>query len=685
MFELHIWNVVLRRQLGIDLPIMRIEQMDCTMARCNAVGLPGDLERAAEIVKAPVQKSKIGAANMMKMAKPQRVFFYTDEAARAYQAGARLQLIEDTETSTMCVVEGSFVDYIRFDWYFNDAAKGEQISYCIDDVGAETGIDDVVPYLIPKMRKLWELNEKINRRGIPIDVALAKKMEGIVHLSAKRADRRMWTLTGGVAKKASHHQNVKKWLDDQGVRAYVLKDGEERTSVGKGVTDELLANAGYNQAAKEVIELHNGSSKSSTSKLTRAFEVMSSDNRIRGVFGFHLAATGRFAARNWQAHNLVRIDEDVELPTVRAFIKICEQFSVDASADTIELASGRTLHWLSKMSRPIIRATPGKIFNGADLSNIEGRLNAWLAGEDWKVQAFRDFDNKIGPDLYKVTAASLLAVSTDAITKAQRQNYGKVPDLAGGYQGSVGAYVSMGLQLGVKPEEIADIAAANTDPEVWSKVASGYRPRYSNGLEQSVWTGIKVVVNAWRARHPKIVQSWRDRQDAAIMAVSNPGQIVECCSGRIRYMASHGFLWCMLPSGRPIAYPLPALVNVPQIRERTVWVNGVEVIEEYEEFKTAVQVWGIEKGQWVPYTLFGGIQTENDVQGLAMDVCFDGITDLDVMGYYVIFHCHDEVLSEDDPNFGSPQEVKAVLSRPRDYVPALPLAAAAWQDERYVK
>lgn len=684
-FERRVWNVTLNRMLGGWLPHMSIEQLDCTMSRCVAIALPPDLERAAEICKAAVQKDLEGGEIMERMAKPHKVEFDTDAAREAYARGVDARpLLDELDRSVYAVGD---CGHMFVTWLYSVGNRQILTDYNVDDVLAETGVDVTVPALSPSELALWRLNEKINDRGIPIDAPLVEKVQDILEISGRNANRKIWALTGGAVKKCSEHARLRDWLATRGIKAYVIdKEGNERLSVAKGVKDELLAAAGNDMAAREAIDLHNSTAKLAyAGKIGRTLEVKNPDNRLRGLFRYHTAPTGRFSATIWQAHNLERVDVDVELPTLRELIKICERFEVEAAENCIQLITGRTLHWMSKMSRPIIKASPGKVFRGVDLSNIEGRVNAWLAGEHWKLDAFGAFDRKEGPDLYKVTAGSLLAKEVTLITKAERQTLGKVPDLAGGYQGGVGAYVSMGLQLGVKPEEIADVAAQTTDPAVWAATAKMFRPRFSHGLEPEIWTGLKIVVTKWRERHPEIVKSWWDRQDAAIAAVSAPGMVVDACGGRIRYLCQHGFLWCMLPTGRMIAYVSPSIVRVPYIREIKVVVDGVEVIEEVEDYKNAVQVWGLEKNQWVSYTLFGGLQCENDVQAMARDVCFDGGKDLDAFGYFLIFHCHDEWLSEDDPNFGSPQHMAAVLSKPRCYAPDLPLAAAAWEDTRYVK
>lgn len=684
-FERRIWNIVLYRMCNGYLPLLAIEQMDCTMARALAMGLPDDLAKAAMVVRAPHQKDASGKTNMEQMAAPRSIEFSRDTAAQLYAEGALLTTIDDHLEYSRYRVGGLWEDVMTIRWWYDADRRAIHTSYCKTDVLAEHGVDVVVPALSPSELDLWRLNEKINDRGFPIDVPLMKKVRDVVNGSLGASNRRMWTLTNGAVKKCTEHARLKDWLEKRGIKAFLLKGGELKQSVGKGVTGELIAMAGNDLVAKEAIELHNGASEARASKMVKALEVKNNDDRIRGCFRYHKAGPGRFAATIWQAHNLVRVDEDSELPTVRVLAAALEKFDTATAIEFAHLATGRTLHWMAKMERATLRAKPGKIFHGADLSNIEGRVNAWLAGEQWKLDAFAAFDRGEGHDLYKVTAGSILNIDPGTVTKLQRQTLGKVPDLAGGYQGSVMAYVTMGATLGVKVEDIADVAAQTTDPKVWAATAKSFRDRFSCGLEQSVWTGLKVVVNAWRERHPMIVQSWWDRQDAAIQAVSNPGQIVDILGGRIRYLSQNGFLFCYLSSGRVISYPQPEIVRVKYIKEEKQEIDGVEVLVEVEAWKNAVQVWGIEKGQWVPYTLYGGIQCENDDQGFSRDVFSDGGKDLDALGYNLVFHCHDEWLSEDDLSFGSTTEMEIVLSKPRGYAPGLPLAAKAWADERYVK
>lgn len=680
-FEREIWNNALNKQVGGGLPALEIEQMDCTLARCKALSLPPDLERAARAVQASYQKDMSGSDVMMKMASPAKVEWLHAESAHVAPE-LLYPMYDNLDRSGYGRVDRPDLGRVlQIQWYYNEDMRQKQNAYCITDVLAECGVDDVVVPLSPWSLKLWRWNERVNDRGIPFDLNLINNIEAAVASGMASANRRMWTLTNGAVKKCTEHIALAKWVQARGIP---VLDG-----VGKTQTDDLVAAAETrnDEIAVEAIRLHSASSKSSTSKMTKAKQLMAPDHRVRGVFSFHSAGPGRFSAYGYQAHNLVRVDEDAELPTVRHVIDILEKFQPAIAYEAVEIIFGQAMHWMSKCARPTIKAPSGKIFRGCDLSNIQGRLNAWVAGEQWKLDAFLAFDEKRGPDLYKVTAGTLLNIDPGDVSKLQRQAFGKVPELASGFQGSVGAYAAMGVATGVRPETIAAVAAETTDPRVWAVVAKGYRPQFGSGLELSVWTGIKVVVNAWRQRHPKIVQSWWDRQDAVMEAVSNPGQLVACCDGRVRYLCQHGFLWSMLASGELIAYPGPVVTREKYLRERIEVIDGVEVIIEEDAWKNVVQVYGIDgkTKQWEPYTLYGGNLCENDVMGMEVSIMFDGAMRATDAGYDVCFHCHDEILTVCDPSFGSGAELERLLTVPAAYAPGLPLAAKAWEDERYVK
>lgn len=355
------------------------------------------------------------------------------------------------------------------------------------------------------------------------------------------------------------------------------------------------------------------------------------------------------------------------------------------------------LPWLAKCVRPMLRARPGTIYRGADLSNIEGRVNAWQAGEQWKLDAFQADDLGVGPPIYETTAAGIIGCAIAAVTKAQRQSHGKVPELACGYQGSVGAFISMGANYNVKPEDVADAAAQVCDPVVWARTEKTFRPNMSSGLEPHIWTGVKVVVDGWRSRHPKIVQSWWDLQDAAVQAVSLPGSVVPC--GKVRYLCTKGFLWCELPSGRHMAYPQPRVIRTKQtvlavcdepsaeallLSDRVYVQSGDKWFVEEERWRNVVEVWGLEKGQWRPYTLYGGLQCENICQAIGRDVLDAGMKRIDRAGYPIVHHAHDSVLTECPFSFGTMQELADLLSQSEPWMAGLPLAAKASEYERYV-
>jgi len=343
--------------------------------------------------------------------------------------------------------------------------------------------------------------------------------------------------------------------------------------------------------------------------------------------------------------------------------------------DGLELLLGEdmVLDTLSKCLRAMIIAGPGKKLVGGDFSNIEGRVNAWMSGEQWKLDAFRAYDEGAGPDLYKVTAGSILGKPHDAVAKAERQAYGKVPELACGYQGSIGAFVTMAATYLIKPAEVARIAMQTVSQDALREAQLQYaRATNTYGLDQDVWVGIKLVVNGWRHAHPHIVQGWWDLQDAAIEAVGTPGAKVPVFGGKVQYLVANGFLFCALPSGRVIAYAAP----------RLKWSTNGERKRRYVEFDGLDS----ETKRWGPQSMYGGFQGENIVQAIARDVMVAAMFAAEKLGYRIVLTVHDELLCEvPDGDLFNADKLKEIMSRLPAWAHGLPLAAAAWEDRRYVK
>lgn len=280
---------------------------------------------------------------------------------------------------------------------------------------------------------------------------------------------------------------------------------------------------------------------------------------------------------------------------------------------------------------------------GGDLSNIEGRINAWLAGETWKVSAFRDYDAGTGHDLYVLAYARSFGVSVDKVSKADRQ-LGKVMELALGYQGGVGAFQTMAAAYGVR---VTDDRAGE-------------------------------LKAAWRDAHPAITQSWWDLQDAAIDAVANPGCIVPVLNDRIRYKVDRGFLWCRLPSGRVLAYAAPRIVwgsikraDGTTLEKRQVEFEGVDSITK----------------RWGPQRTYGGKQCENIVQAIARDVIVEAMFRAEAAGFPIVLTVHDEILAEvpESSTLHGPEALERIMCECPKWAAGLPLAAKAWEDKRYVK
>lgn len=597
-FEHAIWNGPLRRRFP-HLPHISYPQWYCTMAAALAAGLPGGLDQLGEALELDLRKDRAGSAAMHRLCKPKG----RDEAT-----GAAV-------------------------WDTRESLRDTLYAYCRRDVDVECLAAKLIPYLPRSEQEIWVLDQTINARGVAADLDFCRSAIEMMTVAKKRADKEMARITGHAVTATSQTAKLADWIRSRGV---------ECTTVAKGAVEDLQVEASLlgAQAVVDALTLRSDANKASTAKYAAFIKGASTDGRVRGLLQYHGAATGRWSGRRVQPHNFVRIDFDEEAELLADTFEAAKSLHLDPLKRLIylECLTGKSgFVALSRALRPTFRAGPGKTMVGGDWSNIEGRLNAWLAGEAWKLRAFEAFDRGEGPDLYKVTASSLLNKNPAEITKKERQNYGKVPDLAGGYQGGVGAMTTWCDLYGI---DMTDVEK-------------------------------KTIIDMWRERHPAIKNNWYAVQDAAISAVQNPGYVAECCGGRVKYaLKGKNWLVCVLPSGRMLHYRKPHIVE-----KETPW----------GEMRPALMAWSVNSytKKWEPYGLYGGLLVENLCQAISACLLRHTMRACEARGWPVVMTVHDELVLEVDPGAVTPDDLRAVMVDRPDWAAGLPVAADCWTGEQY--
>jgi DNA polymerase len=319
--------------------------------------------------------------------------------------------------------------------------------------------------------------------------------------------------------------------------------------------------------------------------------------------------------------------------------------------------------------RGSIIAPPGRKLNVSDLSNIEGRKAAWLSGEEWKLQAFRDYDAGTGPDLYKLAYARSFGVSVDDVTKDRRQ-LGKVQELALAYEGGVGAFVTFTMTYKM---ELADIRAAVfaaldfVDADVLREARGAWewatKQRRTLGLEQDVYIACDILKRAWRRAHPKTSSYWPELKDAAIKAICSPGTTVR--ARRIIMRRDGNWLRVQMPSGRQLCYIAPRVSDDGQIS----YMGVNQYTRKWQRVKT-----------------YGGKIFENLCQASARDVLFANMPRVEAAGYEIVLSIHDELLTETpDTEDYSDRQLSELISTVPEWAEGLPLSAGGFEGYRYRK
>ena len=603
-FELEIWNQIMVPRYG--WPPLRPEQTYCTMAKCYAMGLPGALEDAALALGLHVLKDAEGRSLMLRMARP-----------RAIENGRPI-------------------------WWTDPDKIARLHAYCQQDVRVERELDKRLMPLSERERAVWLLDYKINQRGVQIDLESAKAAITLAETMKVSYDEQMAKATGGRATTCTALAPIKEWLVENGCP-------QAKDSLDKQAIVDLLARTDIPPQARHVLTLRQEAGKASNAKFKVMVERAGADARLRQMYQYHGAATGRWAGRGVQPANLPR-----DMPDAAVVEKILRLVR-EGRHDAIDAIYGPPLSMVSKCLRSFFVAPPGKKIVHGDWSNVEGRGQAWFAGEQWKLDAFRAADEKRGPGLYELAYSRMFNVPVESVNNpSEERQIGKVSELAFGYQGGVGSFHTM----------------AKAYPEISGKISD----RQANEFKE-----------AWRAAHPRIKGTWRQIENAAINAVRNPGEVYECgYPGRVaKYKVVGSFLWCLLPSGRAICYPYPKLLEGEYGPQLTYMTQP----DQSDKRKGKIIADPKNSSNWVRIGTYGGSLFNNIIQGMCRDFLAEGMLHLDSKGAVIVLHTYDDLCLEVDAAkaAGARDALEKIMRTPPAWAAGFPLHSKPAVMERYGK
>jgi DNA polymerase len=372
-------------------------------------------------------------------------------------------------------------------------------TYCKRDVDVEKFIRRKLhnfPITESEM-ELYRLDQRINDRGVLVDMGLVKQAIACERLHKEIVTKRAYELTE--LENPNSVVQLKGWLGDMGMEAESLSK--------KAVAGMIAETDGE---VEELLRLRLMLAKTSVKKYEAIERSVCSDGRVHGMLMFYGAnRSGRWSGKNVQLHNLPKnYLPDLEL--ARNLVK-------QGRFEDIELLYDSTPNVLSELIRTAFIPKPGCRFVVADFSAIEARVMGWLSGEEWVLDVFRG-DGR----LYEMTASRMFGIPMAEIGKGSPERAkGKVASLACQYGGSTGALVSMGaLDMGLTEDELPPLVAA------------------------------------WRKANPHMVQFWWDVDAAAIKAVTEKQKTKV---GRIIFEYKSGILFITLPSGRKLSYVKPRM------------------------------------------------------------------------------------------------------------------------------
>jgi DNA polymerase len=693
-FERWVWENVCVPRMG--WPDVEPEQWRCAMAKARAHALPGALEAAGRVLNLAIQKDKDGARLLKRFSVPQkptkadprrRAPTIPDQATmdREWAKIFDPSLKPAALRARQAVLIEDYQDTQRL-YRYNDT-----------DIASEAEASSRIPDMEPDELRWWRVHEDINRRGVHIDVESVENCIAVIEQAQARYNSELLALTG--IDSASKIQQLVGWLHSRGVHM----DGLDEDQV-----EATLKRADLPPDARRVLEIRAAVGSASVKKVFAMRNRVSADGRLRDLYIFSGARTGRPTGEGPQPTNLPKAGP----PVVRCACghhhapershcpwcgrpvvppppglkdeRICE-WNPDAAADAIEVLRQRSLAWaeyvmgdgmatIAGAVRALFDAAEGKDLISTDLNSIEAVGLAMLSGEAWRIEVFRTHGK-----IYEASASMMYRVPLEefaAHKKRTGQHHplrqkGKIGELAFGYQGWLGAAQAFGMP-GTDEEIKADILA-------WRRASPAIEWFWGG---QTMGKAAGILENAGRG------VPGADRWDKttflfgvegmAVAAMSNPG--VEYPVARmdgthsgITFIKRGDALYCRLPSGRHLTYHFPRF----EPSER----GGVGL--SFEGWNSNPK--NGPKG-WIRMNTWGGRLVENINQATCADVFRFLCIRLEEAGYPLVMHTYDEPVSEVPEGWGSIEEYERLCEIRPSWCADWPIRApGGYRAKRYRK
>lgn len=606
--------------IGIEPEWVKWERWICTRAKAFTYGLPSSLDKCSKALGLADLKDAKGKKLIKLLSMPV-----------AYKKKA----YKRTEAENREKVNGEFLYHLDDKDYFyyrvlpeHDPEAYEQFyEYCDQDVAVEYGIDKALWDIRAAERELWIADKYTNELGVKIDVPLVRRV-------LEYAERFKQELT-------EEFRHITEINPTQGAAflKWLKARGHDLPNAQMAVLKEYLANNVDNMAeeVKRAFEVRMLLSKASLSKYQKMLDMADPhDHRLRGCLEYHGAATGRWAARGFQIQNLTKENDNFKQNKI---IRDVMQYDYE----TMLMVYGDLYQAFKCCLRGCIIAEKGHKLAVPDFSQIEARVLPWLAGDNEKLDAFRQIDkDPDAPDIYMIAAAKIYGKEAKDVIKSERQ-IGKIAELALGYMGGKGAFINFALIYGVEvDEEFAE--------------------------------SIKL---AWRQANQKVCQLWYELEDKVKKTIVDRKRYR--VGEHLQVQRYEDFLLIVLPSGRCLFYYKP---------------NVVKQMMPWGSEKDCIEYWGVKSPSgkpggkvYGPILTHGGKLTENVTQAAARDALAEPYVKLHNKGFRVPFHVHDEIVCEvpaEEANLKF-KEICATMCTNPEWAKGLPLTADGWVDDRYNK